>query len=172
MSSVYENITLDRIATAIENGQAGGGSLTVDVTGAGDMQGCDAGTAGVHGLVPAPAAGDQDKVLYGDGTWKAIGESGGLPDYSNVIASGTYNNSSGWNYTATDDCWVFVMIGIVSNLVYPTITINSTSIGWYWFAGSSGCEMPMIIPLKAGDVLDISAQAGGIWSETYYVYGV
>lgn len=35
------------------------------------MTGASAGSAGAKGLVPAPAAGDQDKVLYGDGTWKA-----------------------------------------------------------------------------------------------------
>lgn len=35
----------------------------------GDMTGATSSTAGAHGLVPAPAAGDQDKVLKGDGTW-------------------------------------------------------------------------------------------------------
>lgn len=35
-----------------------------------DMTGATASAAGTHGLVPAPAAGDQDKVLHGDGTWK------------------------------------------------------------------------------------------------------
>jgi hypothetical protein len=34
------------------------------------MTGASAGSAGAKGLVPAPAAGDQDKVLCGDGTWK------------------------------------------------------------------------------------------------------
>ena len=34
------------------------------------MTGASASDAGAKGLVPAPAAGDQDKVLYGDGTWK------------------------------------------------------------------------------------------------------
>lgn len=34
-----------------------------------DMTGATAGAAGTHGLVPAPAAGDEDKVLKGDGTW-------------------------------------------------------------------------------------------------------
>ena len=169
--SALTDLYLQNIADDIHNGYAGGGSLTVDVTGAGDMQGCDAGTAGVHGLVPAPAAGDQDKVLHGDGTWRS-GGSGGLPDYSNVITSGSYSNSAGWNYIATDDCWVIVMIGIVSNLVYPTISINNTQLGWWWFAGSNGVEMPLIIPLKAGDTLDISAQAGGIWTESYFVYGI
>lgn len=34
-----------------------------------DFTGATASVAGVHGLVPAPAAGDQGKVLKGDGTW-------------------------------------------------------------------------------------------------------
>ena len=35
-----------------------------------EMEGASATTNGVTGLVPQPIAGDQDKVLYGDGTWK------------------------------------------------------------------------------------------------------
>lgn len=81
MSNVFESLQLQRIAQAIEDGYAGGGTLTVDVTGAGDMQGATAGTAGVHGLVPAPQAGDQDKVLTGAGTWEDLPASGGV-DYS------------------------------------------------------------------------------------------
>ena len=34
-----------------------------------EMGGAGASAAGSTGLVPAPAAGDQDKVLRGDGTW-------------------------------------------------------------------------------------------------------
>lgn len=34
-----------------------------------DFTGATSSTAGVHGYVPAPAAGDQDKILMGDGTW-------------------------------------------------------------------------------------------------------
>lgn len=34
-----------------------------------DMTGATASTAGAHGYVPAPAAGDQNKFLQGDGTW-------------------------------------------------------------------------------------------------------
>lgn len=37
-----------------------------------DMTGATASTAGAHGLVPAPAAGDDTKFLGGDGTWKAV----------------------------------------------------------------------------------------------------
>ena len=34
-----------------------------------DFTGATDSTAGVHGYVPAPAAGDQGKILMGDGTW-------------------------------------------------------------------------------------------------------
>lgn len=168
--SVLTDFYLEKIADYIDQGKAGGGSLTVDVSGAGDMQGCDAGTAGVHGLVPAPAAGDQDKVLHGDGTWRS-GGSGGLPDYSNIIASGSYSNGSGFNYTATDDCWAFIMAGTDSASAYPTISINNTAIGWVWRSGG-GLEIPLIIPLKAGDVLDVSAVSGGSYNETYIIYAI
>lgn len=47
---------------------------TIDLTGGGatysDFTGATSSSAGTHGLVPAPAAGDQEKVLTGDGTWK------------------------------------------------------------------------------------------------------
>lgn len=79
-NNVFQNIQLQRIADAM---QGGGSSVTVniDVTGAGDMQGATASAAGVHGLVPAPAAGDEDKVLTGAGTWAEMSGGGGI-DYS------------------------------------------------------------------------------------------
>ena len=44
-----------------------------------DMTGATAGTAGIHGLVPAPAAGDEGKFLSGAGTWE---DAGGLHVFS------------------------------------------------------------------------------------------
>ena len=35
-----------------------------------DFTGATSSTAGANGLVPAPSAGDEDKVLKGDGTWQ------------------------------------------------------------------------------------------------------
>lgn len=37
-----------------------------------DFTGATSGAAGAHGLVPAPAAGDQTKFLSGDGTWQTV----------------------------------------------------------------------------------------------------
>lgn len=46
-----------------------------------DMVGATSSTEGVHGLVPAPAAGDNTKFLGGDGTWKDVpAELSGLTD--------------------------------------------------------------------------------------------
>lgn len=81
MQNTYMNKMLQRIADAVERWT--GGSITIDVTGAGDMQGATSASAGVHGLVPAPAAGDENKVLSGAGTWIDAGGGGGL-DYSTV----------------------------------------------------------------------------------------
>lgn len=48
-------------------------SLTIDATKPEEMKGATASTAGSAGLVPAPAAGNQNKFLRGDGTWQTAG---------------------------------------------------------------------------------------------------
>ena len=55
---------------------------------ASDFTGATASTAGAHGLVPAPAAGDQGKVLLGDGTWST------LP--SPELVEMSYGESNAW----------------------------------------------------------------------------
>lgn len=50
------------------------GYTPADVDNIKTMKGASAETAGEAGFVPAPAAGDQDKVLKGNGTWEAIKE--------------------------------------------------------------------------------------------------
>lgn len=49
------------------------------------MTGAGSGTAGTTGLVPAPAAGDNEKYLRGDGTWQAV--SGGVSDMTGATSS-------------------------------------------------------------------------------------
>jgi hypothetical protein len=53
-----------------EGGGGSGGAVS-------EMVGATADTAGAAGLVPAPAAGDNGKVLFGDGTWGEISSGGG-----------------------------------------------------------------------------------------------
>ena len=54
-----------------------------------DFTGATASTAGVHGYVPAPSAGDQDLVLTGGGTWEES------PGAKVVEVTGTITNTSG-----------------------------------------------------------------------------
>lgn len=49
--------------------QASGDTIALTDTTYSVMTGASAGDAGASGLVPAPAAGDQQKFLQGDGTW-------------------------------------------------------------------------------------------------------
>lgn len=42
------------------------------------MSGASASASGTSGLVPAPAAGDEDKFLKGDGTWSTIPSASGV----------------------------------------------------------------------------------------------
>lgn len=53
------------------------GANAVVTIGASNMTGATSSSAGAAGIVPAPASGDQDKVLKGDGTWgDALADSG------------------------------------------------------------------------------------------------
>lgn len=49
-----------------------------------DMKGATASASGTHGLVPAPAAGEQGQFLRGDGTW---GMPAGLTPVNNLLAT-------------------------------------------------------------------------------------
>lgn len=94
----------DATLTVTQNGTSVGtftANATSDVTLAltdtlyNDFTGATNITAGAHGLVIAPAAGDQMKALYGDGTWKlahmtiaAYGKS----TYAEILAAYKANN--------------------------------------------------------------------------------
>lgn len=47
-----------------------------------DFTGATANDPGTSGLVPAPASGDREKFLCGDGTWKTVSGGGSVIDYS------------------------------------------------------------------------------------------
>lgn len=65
--SAAQNLTEAQQAQARENINAAKNAA---------MTGATESAAGAGGLVPAPAAGDQEKVLHGNGTWKKIDLSG------------------------------------------------------------------------------------------------
>ena len=78
---IYEN-NFYEVTTAISSGgtivKGAGGNITQTTVGAvltalnGDMTGATSLIPGAHGLVPAPAAGDNGKYLKGDGTWDDV----------------------------------------------------------------------------------------------------
>ena len=77
-----------------------------------DMTGATSSIAGTHGLVPAPAAGNQAKFLRGDGTWQT--PAAGID--SNVIAE-DYNSTQ--TYNIADYC-------MYNGKMYKCNTANTT----------------------------------------------
>lgn len=57
------------------------------------MTGASSGTAGTSGLVPAPAAGDENKVLSGAGTWAAV--TSDKIDWSTICYSNSHTETNG-----------------------------------------------------------------------------
>lgn len=76
--------------TAGTNVQINGTTISATDTTYSAMGGATSSAAGTSGLVPAPAAGDQNDVLKGDGTWGLI----------------TTSNLSGFSTANTTDTWV------------------------------------------------------------------
>lgn len=65
--------------------------------------GATSSTAGAEGLVPAPAAGDEDKVLTGAGTWAKVGNDNigwGTMEHWTITLSGnqTVSQTTAYNY--------------------------------------------------------------------------
>ena len=74
--------------TAGNNITISSGTISATDTTYSNFTGATSSTAGTSGLVPAPAIGDQGKVLMGDGTWTT------LPDSELVEMS--YGESNAW----------------------------------------------------------------------------
>lgn len=103
-----------------------------------EMIGATASTAGTAGLVPAPAAGDQGKVLTGDGTWSEVEEY--TDEYIDSLFAGNVVVIGGRSYP-------YVQIGnqlwLAENLDYkfqvdgnqlPIVVSGtpSTPVAWYY----------------------------------------
>lgn len=66
-----------------------------------DMTGATGSANGVHGLVPTPSAGDQDKFLRGDGTW-ATSVSTKILRISATIAANAWAGQGPYTYTISN----------------------------------------------------------------------
>lgn len=105
-----------------EYSSGGGGETYSDFTGA------TSSTAGAHGLVPAPSAGDEGKVLFGNGAWGAL-PSVDLSVLSNeAFILSTTEKAVGMDtdgkllYAKTVDC------GALPNATYKEVAHNISNI--------------------------------------------
>ena len=123
------------------NAADGGGTVTdVEVDGASvvssgvasinTMTGAGASAAGSKGLVPAPASGDNEKFLRGDGTWQTV--SGGSAAVSTLTDVDLTNLSDGQilQYNGNSGEWVNTTPASLSGYVTAGAAAGST-IGTY-----------------------------------------
>ena len=102
----------------IDSLQPGGGT---------DFTGATSSTAGKHGLVPAPQAGEQGKFLKGDGTWADV--SGGSSELTSDLAASIAVGgiTAGKSYpqgTSLEQ----ILRDLLSPSLYPTLTNPSATI--------------------------------------------
>ena len=106
------------------------------ITGISDMTGATATQNGAHGFVPAPQAGDEKKVLLGDGTWGAIDDKFSFADHDTATSGTSFTNAKDGNMLVTD--WT-------KNLLNPTletttangVTCTNNGDGTYTFNGTA-----------------------------------
>ena len=109
--------------TAGSNIQINGNTISATDTTYSVMSGASAGSAGTSGLVPAPAAGDQNKALKGDGTWGEVAS--GTIFYMNSAETGATRHL----YKASDMTGLVTMQDIIdANEEGQVIVRISTSV--------------------------------------------
>lgn len=110
-----------------------------------DMVGATTQADGAHGLVPAPAAGDENKFLKGDGTWSVVSAgSASLAGLTDVNLTSPTDGQA-LIYDATNQEWVNGAGGGGTNVIpnpqgTPTDTLNTVGINGviYDINGSGG----------------------------------
>ena len=123
------------------------------ITGISDMTGATATQNGTHGFVPAPQAGDEKKVLLGDGTWGAIDDKFSFADHDTAKSGTSFTDAEDGNMIVTD--WT-------KNLLNPTletttqngVTCTNNGDGTYTLNGTASSiaffNINMEIPLEVG----------------------
>lgn len=122
------------------------GTITLNATDTtySDMTGASSSVAGAHGLVPAPAAGDEDKVLKGDGTW---GDAAAIAIVAHI------NGAHGGSWTSSFDVY--------------TASSHATAYTYQEIQGSIEAGVPVIF--RTSDNYDITITGLlGVESSVHY----
>lgn len=105
-------------------------TMDVSVKPMGDMEGATSALDGKGGYVPAPQAGDEDKVLRGDGTWGSAGDTATVrynetTDHFDVLFNGSWVQSIR-AFVQSIAVWVAGLFGVsVENGVYDPTSGNA-----------------------------------------------
>ena len=121
-----------------------------------DMTGATASTAGTHGLVPAPAAGDDTKFLGGDGTWKDVpAELSGLTD---VVLT---NPADGQllRYDATAQKWKNAELSYVGMIIHSS-TLDTEAKVKAFYGGTSWTAIEGVFLLGTSSAHAIGSTGG------------
>lgn len=111
----------------------------------------DFGSGGAKGLVPAPAAGDASKVLYGDGTWQTPpGATAGEANTASNLGSGAglYASKSGVDLRFKS---LVAGTGVSLSSDSTTVTITASSPSSFIGDGGSGGVSGLVPAPAAGD---------------------
>lgn len=132
--------------TAGSNVQINGTTISATDTTYSDMVGATSLDAGSHGLVPAPAAGDESKVLSGAGTWVAQTAAQVNSDWNSNSGVSQILNKPSLATVATsgdyDDLLNKPTIPTVNDATL-TITQNGTSAGTFTANASSNTTIAL-----------------------------
>ena len=91
-----------------------------------DMTGATATTPGAHGLVPAPAAGDQGKFLKGDGTWGTISQAASGISYNNAQSGLSATDTQGAIDELSADIGGRIVSALRENAKYIPANVSQT----------------------------------------------
>lgn len=132
-----------------------------------DFSGATSSAAGAHGLVPAPSAGDQEKVLHGDGTWK---------DAAAKLVEMSYGESNAWaKFIAAYNAGSIVYCRASSNanpatgsqtrkafMAYVNNATNPTSVEFQYVRSVSSKTASQ--PVDQVYVYTLTSANGGTWT--------
>lgn len=131
-----------------------------------DMTGATASDAGVSGLVPAPAAGDDTKFLSGDGTWKTASGVGYSAGYGiNIDANNEISADQTVLALRTDLVGKQDVLTAGSNITISGNTISATDTTYSTMTGatSSAAGASGLVPAPAAGDDTKFLRGDGTW---------